>query len=318
MHSGIHTMAKRKDILNAALKALLAGAQASAWVKIPAAFISELASLPDDKQKVLAELSQEQFNQLLTQSELAAINAAESAAGAKQIKALIEKLIEKVDGLLPQPKPAPQGPIKVTDLGGIQAGSIQNNQQFDVFLSHNSKDESIAIQLAEKLEEYGLRVWLDVWELLPGQSWQEVLEEIIKSAKSAAILVGKDGMGPWEILEMRACLNEFVKRKRPTIPVLLPGAPKQPDLPPFLNLFQWVNLSDGLTKDGLEQLVWGITGKRPEQKADAEKTIDIFIGVKEQLSQIKILRCNGLIDDKIARKYQSKLLDRLIMKDKQK
>jgi hypothetical protein len=105
-------MAKRKRILNAALKSLLAGLQTSAVVKIPATFISELASLPDDKQKVLAELSQEQFNQLLIQSELATINAAESAAGAKQIKALIEKLIEKVDGLLPHPKPAPQGPTQ--------------------------------------------------------------------------------------------------------------------------------------------------------------------------------------------------------------
>lgn len=58
-----------------------------------------MAALPDDKQKVLAELSQEQFNALLTQSELATLNAAEAAAGTKQIKALIEKLSAKVDKL---------------------------------------------------------------------------------------------------------------------------------------------------------------------------------------------------------------------------
>ena len=90
-------MAKRKQVLNAALKALLAGVQTSAAVKIPATFISELASLPDDKQKVLAELTPEQFNELLTQSELAAINAASSAADAKQIKALLKELLDKVD-----------------------------------------------------------------------------------------------------------------------------------------------------------------------------------------------------------------------------
>ena len=77
-------MAKGKDILIAALKALLAGAETSAAIKIPATFIAELASLPDEKQKVLAELSQEQFNALLTQSQLAAINAASSAADAKK------------------------------------------------------------------------------------------------------------------------------------------------------------------------------------------------------------------------------------------
>ncbi len=90
---------KRKQVLRAALKALIAGAETSAAIKIPAAFISELAALPDDKQKVLAELSQEQFNALLTQSELATLNAAEAAVGTKQIKALIKELSAKVDKL---------------------------------------------------------------------------------------------------------------------------------------------------------------------------------------------------------------------------
>ena len=56
---------KLKGTLNAALKALLAGAETSAAIKIPATFISEMASLPDDEKKVLAELSQDQFNELL-------------------------------------------------------------------------------------------------------------------------------------------------------------------------------------------------------------------------------------------------------------
>jgi len=42
-------VAKRKDILNAALKALLSAAETSAWVKVPATFIAEIASLPKDK-----------------------------------------------------------------------------------------------------------------------------------------------------------------------------------------------------------------------------------------------------------------------------
>jgi len=88
---------KRKGKLNAALKALLAGAETSPLIKIPATFISELAALPDDEKKVLAELSQDQFNALLTQSELATLNAADSAATGKEIKALVRELIEKVD-----------------------------------------------------------------------------------------------------------------------------------------------------------------------------------------------------------------------------
>ncbi len=96
---------KRKGTLNAALKALLAGAQTSAAIKIPATFISEMASLPDNEKKVLAELSQDQFNELLTQAELATINAADSAATGKEVKGLVQKLLVKVDTLVPT-KPA--------------------------------------------------------------------------------------------------------------------------------------------------------------------------------------------------------------------
>ena len=81
---------------------------------------------------------------------------------------------------------------------------------FDVFLSHNSLDKPTVRQLAEALKDRGLAVWLDEWELIPGRPWQEALEEIIRTTKSAAVLVGKDGLGPWEEPETRACLNEFV------------------------------------------------------------------------------------------------------------
>jgi nucleotide-binding universal stress UspA family protein len=133
-----------------------------------------------------------------------------------------------------------------------------------VFLSHNSRDKPTVRQLAEALKARGLRVWLDEWELIPGRPWQEALEEMIKTAKCAAVLLGKDGLGPWEIPEMRGCLSEFVKRNMPVIPVLLPGASTQPDLPLFLQQFTWVDLREGLTDQGLDRLQWGITGKKPQ------------------------------------------------------
>jgi hypothetical protein len=89
------------------------------------------------------------------------------------------------------------------------------------------------------------------------------LEEIIQTTKSAAVLVGADGLGPWEIPEMRGCLSEFMDRRLSVIPVLLPGASQQPVLPLFLKRFAWVDFREGLTNDGLDRLVWGITGKKP-------------------------------------------------------
>lgn len=137
---------------------------------------------------------------------------------------------------------------------------------FDVFLSHNSKDKPVVRQLAEALQARGLNVWLDEWELVPGHPWQSALEEIIKTSNSAAVLIGKDGLGPWEEPEMRGCLDQFVKRKSPVIPVLLPDAPAEPRLPLFLSGFTWVDFRpDGITEATLDKLEWGITGRKPER-----------------------------------------------------
>jgi hypothetical protein len=148
---------------------------------------------------------------------------------------------------------------------------------FDVFLSHNSKDKPAVRELAETLRARGLNVWLDEWELVPGQPWQEALEEIIETTRSSAVLVGKDGLGPWHAAEMRGCLTEFVRRKLPVIPVLLPGAPSEPRLPLFLTQVTWVDLRSGLTEEGLDQLQWGITGT----KLDRLKLKSIPTGVPE-------------------------------------
>ena len=140
-------------------------------------------------------------------------------------------------------------------------------EEFDVFLSHNSRNKPQVRELADALEERGLKVWLDERELVPGRPWQDALEEVIRTAKSAAILVGADGMGPWEVAEMRGCLSEFVARQLPVIPVLLPGAPNQPDVPLFLAQLSWVDLRRGLSAAGLDRLEWGITGVKPAARS---------------------------------------------------
>jgi len=134
---------------------------------------------------------------------------------------------------------------------------------FDVFLSHNSKDKPAVRELKRLLAAHGLTVWMDEDELRPGMPWQQLLELGINTSSSVAVLVGRDGLGPWEDEEMQAALRLAVKYKRPVIPVLLPGAPAEPELPLFLTNRTWVDLRAGLTEDGVAKLVWGVTGKKP-------------------------------------------------------
>jgi len=138
---------------------------------------------------------------------------------------------------------------------------------FDVFLSHNSKDKLAVLQLGEALKRRGLSVLLDEWELLPGRPWQETLENIITTCKSAAVCIGRNGIGPWEQAEMEAAFRRFIDKKKegkivPVIPVLLPSAPTDVKLPLFLQRSTWVDLRDGLKQHSLDRLQWSITGRK--------------------------------------------------------
>jgi hypothetical protein len=157
-------------------------------------------------------------------------------------------------------------PVKYVDRRHKGHLHDQAKNGYDVFLSHNSKDKPTVRILARALEERGLRVWLDEEQLPPGRAWQSEIENIIQTTHSAAVLVGKDGLGPWEIPEMNACLSQFVKRNMPVIPVLLPDAPLRPELPLFLQELTWVDLRSGISLAGLNRLEWGITGVKPEDR----------------------------------------------------
>lgn len=132
---------------------------------------------------------------------------------------------------------------------------------FDVFLCHNEEDNSSVRKIGEQLKEFSILPWLDEWELRPGLPWQRTLESQIGCIKSVAVFVGEEGIGPWQREEIDAFLREFTKRGCPVIPVFLPGAPKEPKLPPFLENRTWVDFRKQ-GSDPIKRLIWGITGKR--------------------------------------------------------
>jgi sugar/nucleoside kinase (ribokinase family) len=147
--------------------------------------------------------------------------------------------------------------------------------KYDVFLSHNAKNKAITVEVKQLLSESDYAAWLDVDELIPGGDWQQGIEAGILDSRSVAVLVGKDGLGPWEDLEMRAALTLAVENNRPVIPVLLPGARKKPRLPIFLSGRTWVDLRGGLTTEAMGKLVWGIRGSRLQSKKQHRRQLPI-------------------------------------------
>jgi len=141
--------------------------------------------------------------------------------------------------------------------------SNHNVEQFDVFLCHNSEDKSEIRQIADELTSRGYKPWLDEREILSGTVWQEVLGSQIGTIKAAAVFVGKSGISPWQQMEIRSFIDQFVKRACPVIPVILSSATETPELPIFLQNFHWVDFRKN-HPDPYEHLIGGIRGKKSD------------------------------------------------------
>ena len=113
--------------------------------------------------------------------------------------------------------------------------------RYDVFLSHANADKPAVEHLARKLRDEGLDPFLDKWHLIPGEPWQEGMEEALRESRTCAVFIGK-ALGPWQNEEMRTALARRVKnRSYRVIPVLLPGGAEAglDDLSEFLGRLTW-------------------------------------------------------------------------------
>ena len=142
-------------------------------------------------------------------------------------------------------------------------------QQFDVFLSHNSADKPAVEELARRLKAEGIESWLDKWHLVPGEPWQPALERALEASTSVAVFIGPSGLGPWQDEEMRAAIARRVSQSEGrfrVIPILLPGGTREERsrLPTFLVASTWVEFRKSLDEDeAYHRLKAGIRGLAP-------------------------------------------------------
>jgi small GTP-binding protein len=100
------------------------------------------------------------------------------------------------------------------------------------FLSYNSADKTIAIQLGRRLLDKGINVWLDKWEILAGESITSKIEEGIDNATAFIILMSRNSMkSKWVKEELRIAIQRRLERPEfSLIPILLEDC----DIPGFL------------------------------------------------------------------------------------
>ncbi|WP_293256071.1 MULTISPECIES: GUN4 domain-containing protein [unclassified Microcoleus] len=136
--------------------------------------------------------------------------------------------------------------------------------QFDVFLAHNSKDKPLVRGIADQLRRRGVKPWLDEEQIPPGRSFMEVIQQAVPNVNSAAIFIGVAELGNWQAMELRLLIRRCVEADISVIPVLLPGVDKIPEHLSFLQQLNWVRFNNEIDDQALNNLEWGITGRKPD------------------------------------------------------
>ncbi|MDZ8259606.1 SAV_2336 N-terminal domain-related protein [Nostoc sp. ChiQUE01b] len=173
-----------------------------------------------------------------------------------------ERLTADRTVIIPQMDKAADKQREIDTATSIIQGKVATDD-FDMFLCHNTQDKPLVEAIAKQLRQRGLNPWLDNKEIRAGKSFQYAIQEGIQQVKSAAIFISLNGLGKWQLEELRSLNSRFVNENLPLIPVLLPGVTEIPNDPKllFLKELNWVRFVDNVDeKEPLEQLIARITG----------------------------------------------------------
>ncbi len=131
------------------------------------------------------------------------------------------------------------------------------------FLSHSWEDSKPATELATDLRSQGVDVWLDKWEIRPGDSLRRKIDEGIEKASLFLVLLTPSSLSSeWVQVELDAGMVKRILGQCRLIPILLGTRDEQ--VPPTLSGISWVRLDD--YQDGLKRLIevcHGIETKPP-------------------------------------------------------
>ena len=113
---------------------------------------------------------------------------------------------------------------------------MPDNFQFDVFLSHSSKDKPVVRELAARLKGDGIRVWLDEEQIKPGDSIPAKIEEGLERSRVLVLCMSANAFGSdWAQLESGTFrFRDPLNKERRFLPLRLDDAPIKGSLAQFL------------------------------------------------------------------------------------
>ena len=203
-----------------------------------------------------------------------------------------------------------------------------------VFLSHASEDKDrFVLDFARQLCENGIDVWLDQWEMKPGDSLvDKIFDEGLKDARAVIIVLSTVSVQkPWVREELNASVVNRISRGTKLIPVVIDEC----EVPESLRSTVWQRVDDlddySLSLQRILSAIFDVSdkpaiGKPPARFSSSESLIAGLTRVDDlilrEIARLQIERNNGLvtfdeicIEPVLAEIPQQELLDSLEILD---
>ena len=105
-----------------------------------------------------------------------------------------------------------------------------NSSSTFISYAHEPESRAVARALATRLRRDGVPVWLDEWELQPGEEWQSRVKAALEESKTILAIISKSSIKPeW----LQSELEDALAQNKVVIPVLNEKAGFS-DIPEFL------------------------------------------------------------------------------------
>jgi hypothetical protein len=139
--------------------------------------------------------------------------------------------------------------------------------QYEVFLSHATRDRAFATKLARLLRRHGLRVWYSRTEIVGAQQWHDEIGTALRQCRWLVVVLSRASVGSrWVKQELLYALNDRRYKNR-IVPILYEPC-AWASLSWTLKAIQIVDFRNGF-KAGSRDLrrVWDVASRRTVRRS---------------------------------------------------
>ncbi|MEE9905973.1 MAG: toll/interleukin-1 receptor domain-containing protein [Chlorobium sp.] len=180
-----------------------------------------------------------------------------------------------------------------------------------LFISHSHKDHDFAERLARELMSQGQDVWLDKWEIQPGDSIvSKIFEEGLSNAAAFAIVLSKESVrSKW----VRDELNIATIRRIEDLTRVIPLLKEDVEIPTALRTLHWIDMRSDFARGvrAIYNVLHGISEKPSlgETPAHLQSLIKPVAGLSRIASSVGLYLLNASdVDEPFIRGIRNKEL----------